>query len=299
MVDSSGSSIPLPAAELVGKRIDERRLFEAQFLFHKFSSEIESTVREQLNQRLATRLSMANQVFAKGEHLEQVGELEKAMAAYGELAEIALDYPSLSQAQQRIEVALKLGSFQRAGAVKPEQEKPIVAEAPHVVAPLPETTLPVSKPLSSIQQKKIPLAIACALLACLILFAGLLFFRSGKDAEVTKEIQPQSIPINQEQVKAVPPPIQPVPQPVVPIELPEIGSSKTVLSVPSEVPAGGDKLVDRKRENKVTIQNNVLVEQRKSATLPLVAPDASDRKKAVKEQDKSRLRISEKIILVQ
>ncbi len=107
--DSSTISTP---AELVQARIDEKRLFEARFLFHKFSSSIEPQVSLQLEQLLKNGIAQAGQHFSRGQQLEEQQHYEEAERAYGRVLSIAVDYPAIDQALQRIVVACKFGCLQ-------------------------------------------------------------------------------------------------------------------------------------------------------------------------------------------
>lgn len=111
MVVAHESENPLSPAELIGNRIAEKRLFEARFLFHKFSAEINEELRESLQQQLSAAIFRAEKAFTRGELLEQADEFEQALQAFAEVAAIAVDFPTLERAQQRAELSLKLGPF--------------------------------------------------------------------------------------------------------------------------------------------------------------------------------------------
>lgn len=112
MANSSGSSSPLAAAELVQARIDEKRLFEARFLFHKVSGEIEPEQRLRLEQALADTIARAEHCFRQGRQLEEQQRYEEAAREYDRVVAIAIDYPAVEQARHRIDVVRKLGPLQ-------------------------------------------------------------------------------------------------------------------------------------------------------------------------------------------
>jgi len=138
MVDSQGTSSPLTPAELVGKRLEEHRLFEARFLFDKMAQAIEPAAREQLQQQMKARISKAERLFARGLLLEKAGELAKALKLYAEVATLAVDYPNLDQVRQRVEVALSLGSlysYEPSGVAPGEAEPSSGGDGEVVVKP--------------------------------------------------------------------------------------------------------------------------------------------------------------------
>lgn len=122
MANSSSSSSPLAAADLVQARIDEKRLFEARFLFHKVSGEIEPEQRLRLEQALADTIARAEHCFRRGRQLEEQQRYEEAAREYDRVVAIAIDYPAVEQARHRIEVVRKLGPLQVRTPASPEEE---------------------------------------------------------------------------------------------------------------------------------------------------------------------------------
>ena len=110
MVDSSGSSIPLPAAELVRARIADKRVFEARFLFKKFSSTITAEDRLQLQRILERTIKQAEQSFSTAEKLAEQQQYEAAEREYSRVKEAVVDFPAIDQALQRVALA---GRFER------------------------------------------------------------------------------------------------------------------------------------------------------------------------------------------
>lgn len=106
MIDSSASPA---SAELVSARIEEKRLFEARFLYKKFSSTIDSPVRQQIQRRLEKKIKLARQHFAQARQLEEQQQYEEAEKGYGRVIDIAVDFPAIEQALQRVAVARRLG----------------------------------------------------------------------------------------------------------------------------------------------------------------------------------------------
>ena len=112
MANSPDSSTTLASAELVQARMSEKRLFEARFLFHKFSSTIEPQVSLRLEQSLEEKITRAGKYFKHGRRMEELQRYEEAEKDYGCVLAIAVDYPSIDQALQRIVVLRKLGPLQ-------------------------------------------------------------------------------------------------------------------------------------------------------------------------------------------
>lgn len=196
MVDSHGSRTPLPPAEIVHGRLDENRLFEARFLFDKFSVEIDPAVREQLRRQLETGIARAEKRFNRGGELEQAGELEKAAAVYKEVAAVAVDFPDLDQARQRVEIALELGLLQPQEPSVPEGAAP----EPAPTDPPPETGAP-SAGRNFLQHRK-PLSLLLSLLAGPVLVAVFLFFRPEREPV---SVRPAAQPELKADVQAKPP----------------------------------------------------------------------------------------------
>ncbi len=112
MVNPPDFSRTLAAAELVQARIDEKRLFEARFLFHKLSSTIEPEARLLLEQSLEEKIARAEKRFNHGRRLEEQQRYGEAEKNYRRVLAVAVDYPSIDQALQRIAVFRKLGPLQ-------------------------------------------------------------------------------------------------------------------------------------------------------------------------------------------
>ncbi len=183
MADSHSSRVPLSPAELVGNRIDENRLFEARFLFQKFTADIDPAVGEKLRKQLETRIARAEKTFAQGEQLEQAGELEQAKKVYADLLGMVVDYPSLTEAQQRVEVAIKLGLLK---PVEPQEDLEV---------PGPESSSPVIRPEASdlpasgssfFQHRKSILLLVFSLLAALGTVSFWIFFRPRNEPVVVR-----------------------------------------------------------------------------------------------------------------
>ena len=109
MVNPPDSSTTLTSVDLVQARIDEKRLFEARFLFHKLSRAIEPQVSRRLEQSLEEKIAQAEKLFNHGRRLEEQQRYEEAERDYGGVLAITVDYPSLDQAIQRVTMLRKLG----------------------------------------------------------------------------------------------------------------------------------------------------------------------------------------------
>ncbi len=112
MANSLDSSTTSASAEIVQARIDEKRLFEARFLFHKLSQAIEPQVSRRLEQSLEEKIAQAEKLFDHGRRMEEQQRYEEAERDYGRVLAIAVDYPAIEQALQRIVVVRKLGPLQ-------------------------------------------------------------------------------------------------------------------------------------------------------------------------------------------
>ena len=276
MVDSFGSRTPLPPAELVGNRISEKRLFEARFLFKKFSQEIDPAARKQLQQQLASGISKAEQSFAAGEQLERADDLEKAMAAYADVAALVVDYPGLDEAQQRVELAIQLGPLQSVEPVEPEVDFDFLNSTPPVT-PQASPGQPVAG-VSFFQQKKVLLGLVFFLFCMLGLVTGWMYFSPEKTLEVTSNILPDRVEENISESVADLPALQPVSEIEIisPVEKPVLRSSQLVP--PDEAPPVTLKGEVVTLENEPTAnddripQSNVQVQP----PLPLQEPKAEE-----------------------
>jgi nucleoid-associated protein YgaU len=186
MVDSLGSRTPLPSAELVGNRISEKRLFEARFLFNKFSEEIDPTVRLQLQQQLAAGISQAEQSFAAGEQLERSNDFEKAMAAYADVAALVVDHPGLAEAQQRVALAIQLGGLQSIVRTEPEVDSDFLSSLPSASPQMvPGHQSAASVSVFSSRKRIIFLSLGLFLLCMLGLVTGWMYFSPEDMLEVS------------------------------------------------------------------------------------------------------------------
>ncbi|RUM37945.1 MAG: hypothetical protein DSY57_03335, partial [Desulfobulbus sp.] len=134
MVNPPDSPRTLVAAELVQARIDEKRLFEARFLFHKFSSTIEPEVRILLEQSLEEKIARAEKRFNHGRRMEEQQRYGEAEKDYGRALAVAVDYPSIDQALQRIAMLRKLGPLQASSSPE-EGGDALEQSAPVDIAP--------------------------------------------------------------------------------------------------------------------------------------------------------------------
>jgi len=187
MADTHSSRVPLSPAELVGNRIDENRLFEARFLFQKFTADIDPAVGEKLRKQLEIRIARAEKTFAQGEQLEQAGELEQAKKVYADLLSMVVDYPALTEAQQRVEVAIKLGLLK---PVEPQEELEV---------PGPESSSPIIRPevsgfpfsgTSFFQHRKSILLLVFSLFAALGTVSFWIFFSPRSEPVVVRTAVP-------------------------------------------------------------------------------------------------------------
>ncbi len=191
MADSHSSRVPLSPAELVGGRIDENRLFEARFLFQKFSAEIDPAVGGKLRKQLENRIARAEKTFAQGELLERAGKLEQAGKVYADLAVMVIDYPALDEARQRVEIAIKLGPLE---SVEPSQpEVPGAEPSPSVISPVGSTDAPVAGP-SFVQYRNLVLLLVFFLLAALGAVSFLIFSRPRSELPVAAGSVVQALP---------------------------------------------------------------------------------------------------------
>ncbi len=207
MDDSPDSRVPLLPAELVNSRIDENRLFEARFLFEKFSHEIDQPLREKIQRQLTKKIELAQQAFSQGEVLEQAGELEKAADSFAEATVLAIDYPELAQARQRVDLSLKLVSSLPDETVEPVKPEPHAASilseilevsaAPKLIArkPLLAVTLSALSMVratirSFFQQRKNQIVVASSLVVMLGLCSVFFLFRTESEPEISEENVP-------------------------------------------------------------------------------------------------------------
>ncbi len=196
MADSHSSRVPLSPAELVGSRIDENRLFEARFLFQKFCAEIDPAVGEKLRRQLEGRIARAEKTFARGELLERAGKLEQAGKVYADLAVMVLDYPSLAEARQRVELAIRLGPLEPVNP--PEPEIPVAGPSPSVISSEGSTDTPVSG-TSFFQRRKVVLLLVFSLFVVLLGAVSFRFFfraQSGPPVvfQPVVQAQPEDVP---------------------------------------------------------------------------------------------------------
>ncbi|MCF6186892.1 MAG: LysM peptidoglycan-binding domain-containing protein [Desulfobulbaceae bacterium] len=227
MADSHSSRVPLSPAELVGNRIDENRLFEARFLFQKFTADIDPAVGEKLRKQLETRIARAEKTFAQGEQLEQAGELELAKKVYADLLGMVVDYPSLTEAQQRVEVAIKLGLLK---PVEPQEDLEV---------PGPESSSPVIRPEASdlpasgssfFQHRKSILLLVFSLLAALGTVSFWIFFRPRNEPVVVRTAVPMQSDVVRDEGPENRPAIRLIPEPTA--AEPEIETVEVDVALP-------------------------------------------------------------------
>jgi nucleoid-associated protein YgaU len=174
MVESPASPT---SAELIKERIDEKRLFEARFLFKKFSSEIDPPVRRQLRQQLENLIEQAGRIFARAEQLEEQGRYEEARQGYTGVFDIAIDFPAVDRALQRVTVALALGPLQPVSPAGEEDQA-----APSLIMPQAEP-----EPQTFLQRRKLPLFFGVMGVLVLALFAVLGIFRAKNELPAQTE----------------------------------------------------------------------------------------------------------------
>ncbi len=227
MADSHSSRVPLSPAELVGNRIDENRLFEARFLFQKFTADIDPAVGEKLRKQLETRIARAEKTFAQGEKLEQAGELEQAKNVYADLLGMVVDYPALTEAQQRVEVAIKLGLLK---PVEPQEEPEV---------PGPESSSPVIRPETSdfpvsgssfFQHRKSILLLIFSLFAALGTVSFWIFFSPRSEPVVVRTAVPTESDVVRDEGPENRPEIRLTPEPAA--AEPEIETAEVDVALP-------------------------------------------------------------------
>ncbi len=227
MADSHSSRVPLSPAELVGNRIDENRLFEARFLFQKFTADIDPAVGEKLRKQLETRIARAEKTFAQGEQLEQAGELEQAKKVYADLLGMVVDYPALTEAQQRVEVAIKLGLLK---PVEPQEEPEV---------PGPESSSPVIRPETSdfpvsgasfFQHRKSILLLIFSLFAALGTVSFWIFFSPRSEPVVVRTAVPTESDVVRDEGPENRPEIRLTPEPAA--AEPEIETAEVDVALP-------------------------------------------------------------------
>ncbi len=171
MIDSSAS----PASvELVSARIEEKRLFEARFLFKKFSSTIDSPVRQQIQRRLDKKIELARQHFAQARQLEEQQQYEEAEKGYGRVLDVAVDFPAIEQALQRVAVARKLGPLQP--PVSPASEEQV--SLPGVPADTPVEDVRCA-PTFSLRWKLLLFSLVVAVSTSILFIAWDIFHQQG------------------------------------------------------------------------------------------------------------------------
>lgn len=296
MADPLNPRLPMPPEERVGKKIQEKRLFEAHFLLKKFSSEIDPAVHDQLLEKLTAQLSWTERQFQKADELEQAGKLGLAKAIYAELAETIVDYPSLDQARQRLDIALATGGQKWGGLTKLKKEVEGAAlEALRKVVCIPSAF----KSFFAVRQGKIVQLIICILLIVLAGIAVLLFFRPEENGKVVKELPAIRHRVEKEEPVAVRPPVEAAPKPISPPDKPKAGSLKTGLigGQVKEDSSGAfvDQLEGRPSTISDTDQGKVVDS---SPVPPMTQESASDENTDAREQQ-TRIRIGEDILVIQ
>ena len=247
MDDSPDSRVPLQPAELVSSRIEENRLFEASFLFNKFSQEIDQPLREKIHRQLTERIELAKQAFSRGELLEQAGDLEQAADSFREVAVLAIDHPGLVQARQRVDISIQLVSSLPDDSIEPEESEPV---APKPSSPVSQSAPSIAPATACLffQHKKNLIIVASSLVAILGLCGVFLLFRADNRPVVSggnvpaervhAEIaQPAMQPLGEliipaEKVHSSPP--APAPLPVLPV--PALSSGRSEGEVLSSLP---------------------------------------------------------------
>jgi len=124
--------------EIIWSRINEKRLFEARFLWRKLGRELTAEQRTSLEQQLTKALKQVEQLQREARGLAADGACERARECYGRIEAIAIDVPGVSEAIKALDGAEALAA-RLAKSTTPVQE-PVVAAVEPAPAPLAEQT---------------------------------------------------------------------------------------------------------------------------------------------------------------
>jgi len=95
-------------AGAVREKIRQKRIVEASQLFQELASTLDEDDRQTLNEELSTVMERAGKYFKEAVAFEKGRQLEKALEKYKEVENIAIDYPHLFEAVERVDDAISL-----------------------------------------------------------------------------------------------------------------------------------------------------------------------------------------------
>ena len=95
-------------ADVIHRKIRQKRVAEANRLFQKSASDMEKDDREKISKQLSPLVEQAEKYFREAEFLETERKLEQAREKYKKVEDIAIDYPELPEALRRLDDAIAL-----------------------------------------------------------------------------------------------------------------------------------------------------------------------------------------------
>lgn len=111
-------------ADTILALIERKEIFTAKKVLANLADPSSIPDRDQLELTIAAAISEAEEIYKKADKLEQKGDLEKAGLMLDQVANIAIDYPGLDFARNRIRESMMAGGQQKTSA---EEEKKTIA----------------------------------------------------------------------------------------------------------------------------------------------------------------------------
>jgi len=109
LADFQGRSLPTEnSADVIHRKIRQKRIAEANRLFQKSESDMGKDDREKISKQLSLLVEQAEKYFREAESLEAERKLKQAREKYKKVEDIAIDYPELPQALRRLDDAIAL-----------------------------------------------------------------------------------------------------------------------------------------------------------------------------------------------
>ncbi len=176
------------SADIIQQMIRQKRVTEANRLFHESASDMEKDDREKISKQLSALLEQAEKYFREADTLETERKLEQAREKYKQVEDIAIDYPELPGALRRIEDAIALiqALEHRAERRTNRQEKQSAVTSSH-----------------SGQYRGWLALLACFSLILIMIGAGLFYTHNRNATLAKKKVVQQIVPLEKDDLNIV------------------------------------------------------------------------------------------------
>jgi len=165
-------------ARSIAPLIDQKEIFSAKKVLAELEEPEAVADLEEYRQIIADAISRADELYKKADQHEQNGELEKAGIMLDLVANIAIDYPGLEFARNRIRESLMAQGQKKPPPPPAEKKETAAGDRDRKTA---EDFTPVRKPRREIRVKLPLKLIAAALVAVVCFVGGALLYRNDAD----------------------------------------------------------------------------------------------------------------------